>query len=133
MLLDISRAHLHSPLARAVFVTVDGKVYKLLKAMYGLRGAGAAFDRKVLDVMNLMGVSLGKFSICVGYRRAMDTIVRLVRWGDDFSLSGRRSLCSSFRDELGKHLLVKTTAVLGPNVETGDVQEAIHLNRLVRL
>ena len=61
MLLDISGAHLHSPLARAVFVTLDGKVYKLLKAMYGLRDAGAAFDRKVLDVMNLMGVSLVKF------------------------------------------------------------------------
>ena len=54
MLLDISRAHLHSPLARVVFVTIDGKVYKLLKAMYGLRDVGAAFDRKVLDVMNLM-------------------------------------------------------------------------------
>ena len=26
MLLDISRAHLHSPLARAVFVTIDGQV-----------------------------------------------------------------------------------------------------------
>ena len=135
MLLDISRAHLHSPLARAVFVTIDGKVYKLLKAMYGLRYARAAFDRKVLDVMNLMGVSLGKSSICVGYRKAMNThltcrdeclfeantaclvqLVRLVRWRHDFSLSGRRSLCSTFRDELGKHLLVKTTAVLGPNV-----------------
>ena len=58
---------------------------------------------------------------------------RVVRWCDDFSLSGRRSLCSTFRDELGKHLLVKTTAVLGPNVEMGDVQKAIHLNRLVRL
>ena len=124
MLLDISRAHLHSPLARAVFVTIDGKVYKLLKAM---------FDRKVLDVMNLMGVSLGKFSICVGYLKVMDTLVRLVRWGDDFSLSGRRSLCDAFRDELGKHLLVKTTAVVGPNVEMDDVQEAIHLNGLLRL
>ena len=60
MLLDISRAHLHSPLARAVFVTSDGTVYKLLKAMYGLRDAGAAFDRKVLDVMTLMEVSLVK-------------------------------------------------------------------------
>ena len=42
MLLDISRARLHSLLTRAVFVTIDGKVYKLLKAMYGLRDAGAA-------------------------------------------------------------------------------------------
>ena len=44
MRLNISRAHLHSPLARAVFVTIDGKVYKLLKAMYCLRDSGAAFD-----------------------------------------------------------------------------------------
>ena len=109
------------------------KVYKLLKAMHGLRDAGAAVGRKVLDVMNLMGVSQGKFSICVGYRRVMNTLVRLVRWGDDFSTRGRRSLCDAFRDELGKHLLVKTTAVVGPNVEMGDVQEAIHLNRLSRL
>ena len=50
-------------------MTVDGKVYKLLKA----KRCGAAFDRKVLDVMNLMGVSLGKFSICVGYRSVMNT------------------------------------------------------------
>ena len=133
MLLDISRAHLHSQLARAVFVTIDGKVYKLLKAMYGLRDAGAAFDRKVLDVMNLMGVSLGKLSICVGYRKVMNTLVRLVRWSDDFPLSGRRSLCNAFRDELEKYLLVKTTAAMGPNVEMDDVQEAIHLNRLLRL
>ena len=133
MLLDISRAHLQSPLARVVFVTIDGKVYKLLKAMYGLRDAGAPFDRKVVDVMDLMAVSLGKSSICVGYRKAMDTLVRLVRWSDDFSLSGWRSLCKAFRDELGKHLLVKTMAVLGPNAQMGDVQEAIHLNRLLRL
>ena len=73
MPLDMSRALLHSPLARAVFVTIDGKVNKMLKAMYGLRDAGAAFGRKVLDVMNLMGVSLGRFSICVGYWKAMDT------------------------------------------------------------
>ena len=60
-------------------------------------------------------------------------LVRLVQRSDDFSLSGRRSLCDAFRDELGKTLLVKTTAVMGPNVEMGDVQEAIRLNRLLRL
>ena len=41
--------------------------------MYGLRDSGAAFDTKVLDVMNLMGMSLGKFSICLGYQKVMDT------------------------------------------------------------
>ena len=102
--------------------------------MYGLRDAGASFDRKVLDVMKLMGVSLSKFSICVGYRKVMNMSVRLVRWGDDFSLSYRRFLCNTFRDDLGKHLLVKTAAVCwDPNAEMGDVQEGIHLNRLLRL
>ena len=69
LLLDISRAHLHSPLARVVFVTIDGKIYKLLEAMYGQRDVGATFDRKVLDVMNLMGVSLGGFSTVLGTGR----------------------------------------------------------------
>ena len=97
-----------------------------------MQDAGASFDRKVRDVMNLLGVSLGNFSICVRYKKSMDTLVRLVRCGD-ISFNGRRSLCNAFRDELGKHLLVKTTAVLGLNAEMGDVQEAIHLNRLLRL
>ena len=48
-LLDISRAYLHSPVARVVFVTIQGKAYKLLKAMCGLRDAGTSFHRKVLD------------------------------------------------------------------------------------
>ena len=132
-LLDISRAHLHSPLARVVFVTINGSDYKLLRAMYGLRDAGAPFDRKVLGVMNLVGVSLAGFGVCVGCGAVLGTLVRLVCWGDDFSLSGRRSLCNAFRDGFGKHLLVKTKAVLGPHAEMGDVQEPIHLNRLLRL
>ena len=36
MLLDISRAHLHSPLAHVVSVNIIGKVCKLIKPMYGL-------------------------------------------------------------------------------------------------
>ena len=34
---------------------------------------------------------------------------------------------------MGKHLLVATTAVIGPNVEMGDVQGSIHLYRLLSL
>ena len=43
-LLDTSRALLLSPLTRAVFVTIDGKVYELLKAMYVF---GDEFDGSV--------------------------------------------------------------------------------------
>ena len=40
-------------------------------------------DRKVLDVMNLMRVTLGTFSTCVGHRKAGDSLV------------SRRQLCWS--------------------------------------
>ena len=53
-------------------MTIDGKVHKLLKAMYGLRDAGAAFDLKVLDV-NQRRMPLGKLCICVGDWKAMHT------------------------------------------------------------
>ena len=33
-------------MTRAVFVTIDGNVHKLLKAMYGLRDAGAAVRQR---------------------------------------------------------------------------------------
>ena len=90
-------------------------------------------DCEVLDAMNLMGVSLGKFSICVGYRKVMKTLVRLVRWGDDFSSSGRRSLCNAVRDDLGKHLMFKTAAVLGPNNPLEQTAEncTLHVQREV--
>ena len=132
MLIDISRAHLHSPLDRDVFVRVDGVVYQLCKAMYGLRDAGASFDRKVEKTMGAMDVTLGKFSVCLGVRYMDGDIVRQVRWGDDFSVSGKRASCQRYKEDLSQHLLVKVVAILGPNSELGDTQEAIHLNRLIR-
>ena len=116
-------------LMREVFEKSERKVYQLLEAMCGLRDAGASFVQMELDMMNPMG----KFSSCVGYRPAGDSLVRLARWDDDFSVSGRRSLCVQFRNDLEKHLMVETTAVLGPDAEEGDVQEAVHSNRLLKL
>ena len=62
---DISRAHLHSPLLRTVFVEIEGAVYRLLKAMYGLRDAGASFDRKVTLSLSDLGFREGAFSPCL--------------------------------------------------------------------
>ncbi len=55
----------------------------------------------------------------------MNTLVRLARWGDDFSLTGRRSLGNTFRDDSVKAPAGQDDSCAGP--------EAIHLNRLLRL
>ena len=139
VLLDISRAHLHLPLARAVFVAIDGKVHKLLKAMCGLRDAGAAFAVKVFDVMNLMNLQVFDDE---SDGSVIGEVQHLCLWGDwsglcvGVTISPRvyeRLHNNAFRDELGKYLLIKTTGVMGPNVDMDNVQEAIHLNGLLRL
>ena len=113
MLRDIPKAHLHSPLRRVIFEKINEKVYRLWKAMNGLRDVGASFDQKELDMMDLMS----KFSSCTGHRRAGDSLMQLVRWEDDPA----------------KHREVKTAMVLGPDAEKGDAQGAVHLNRLLKL
>ena len=57
--LDISRAHLHSPVRREIYVRAckedlncpAGCCWKLGKAMHGTRDAGAAFDSKAEGTM----------------------------------------------------------------------------------
>ena len=94
-----------------------------LKAMYGLRDAGASFDRKVLDVMNFMGVTGQIQHLC----RIQEGDEHVDQVGaTSFSAVGGRFATHS-ETIRKKHVLVKTTAVLGPNAEMGDVQEAIHL------
>ena len=138
MFLDVSSAHLHSPVQRCIYVVIDGVVYLLPKALYGLRDAGAAFDRKVEDSLLQMGFALGKFSPCLAHD-AGDTASsttglspadasRVSLHGDDFVVLARRSRA----EKLGVHLLLKCRGVLGPRPDLGDVAEVTHLNRLVR-
>ena len=59
---DVPRAHPRSPTQRCTQVTIDGATYRLLRALYGLRDAGAAFDQKVEEGLSLRGFALGKLS-----------------------------------------------------------------------
>ena len=76
--LDISRAHLHSPVRREIYVRACkedlncpvGSCWKLLKAMYGLRDAGAAFDSKAESTMRELGFDIGVFSPCLCFCQA---------------------------------------------------------------
>ena len=94
---DISRAHLHSPLMRKVYISVEGRVYNLLKAMYGLRDAGASCDRKVTSTLDDSGFKEGSFSPCLATNlqsladgQKDKGLVRVTRHGDDFAALGRR-------------------------------------------
>ena len=69
MRLDISRPHLFSQLVRVVFVTIDGKSLQFVsKQCVGCEMPEHHSTEKVLDAMNLMGVSLE--SSCSGLHGA---------------------------------------------------------------
>ena len=87
-------------------------VYRLLKALDGLRDAGAAFDRKVEDSLSQMGFALGRFSPGLAHD-AGDTASstsglspadasRISRHGDDFVVLARLSRAERFREKLGR-------------------------------
>ena len=136
--LDISRAHLHSPVRRAIYVKAckedidcpEGHCWKLLKAMYGLKDAGAAFDAKAEATMLKLGFTIGLFSPCLCYNST--TGVACFRYGDDFVPFGRRAAVQAFIKDLGEELIVKTRGTLGARRDLGDVGEIVILNRIVR-
>ena len=113
-------------------------MYKLLEAMYGLRDAGASFDRKVTNTLDDPVFKEGSFSPCLATNlhpfadgQKDKGLVRVTRHGDDFAAPGRRRANADFEVGLKKHLIVKNQGTLGPRPELGDTQELIHLNRIV--
>ena len=102
----------------------------LLKAMYGLMDAGACFDAKVEGVMTRLGYIVGLYSPCLYYHPV--TGVKVLRHGDDFAVAGTRKQIKDFHEAVGKELILKHIATLGPSPAMGDSQEVRCLNRLIR-
>ena len=135
--IDISRAHLHSDLKRAVYIRApkedkdckEGECWLLRKAMYGLKDAGSSFDQKTEDIMaRALSSKHGAFSPCI-YR-----VGELIIWrhGDDFVTLGERGASRKFAEDFGEHLIVKVRGVLGPSPEEGYISDIVVLNRIVR-
>ena len=135
--IDISRAHLHSDLKRAVYIRApkedndckEGECWLLRKATYGLKDAGSSFDQKTEGIMvRVLGSKQGAFSPCI-YR-----LGELIIWrhGDDFVTLGERGASRKSAAYLGEHLIVKVRGVLGPSPEEGDIGDIVVLNRIAR-
>eukprot|EP00971_Amphidinium_carterae_P067100 1328201-Amphidinium_carterae.1 len=126
LFIDISRAHLHSDIQREVYVRPPpesglpaGRCWKLLKAMYGLKDAGACFEKKAEGVLVNMGFRVGSFSPCLYYNA--DAKVAVFRHGDDFVVRASRHEADKFHEELNRHLIAKKRGQLGLCPDKGDL------------
>ena len=134
---DASRAHFRSPAQRKIVVrtpkedlAISSGYAVLGKAMYGTKDAGACFDARVEAVMRQCGYTVGTFSVCLYFHP--ETREKVLRHGDDFIHLGTRQQAKAFHEAIGKELLLKHVATLGPTAALGDAQEVRCLNRILR-
>jgi hypothetical protein len=131
--IDVRRAYFHAEARRQVFVdlcdedNVRGMCGELVKAMYGTRDAAQNWEVTYVKFMNDIGFVSGKATPCVFFHEERE--LRAVVHGDDFTMLGRESELSWFREMISQSFEVKFRGRLGP---CHDDQKSMRiLNRVV--
>ena len=133
--LDISRAHPHCKVLRDnIYVEAPKELdlpsdacLLLKRCLYGTRDAPQAFEFKVKECMEALGLKQATFSPCI-YVCERRRLVYVVH-GDDFVGLGRRSSLSEVYEGLCRLLIVKHRGILGPR--SNELKEVRILNRVV--
>ena len=134
MFIDIKKAHLNGKVAEDEYAYVQLPheagcgVGRLKRWLYGMRSAASAWEGEYSETLRQMGFVKGRSSSTVFW--CPQTDVRLVVWGDDFTVLGRDMNLRLFAKQLSSRYSVKIRAVLGPDAE--DDREVRILNRWLR-
>ncbi|CAK0826820.1 unnamed protein product [Prorocentrum cordatum] len=134
--LDISRAHPHCEIKRAVYIKLPeedpmsqeiGTCGLLRMALYGTRDAGQNFELTTAETVIGAGCDQSAFSPCAYCHK--DLQVSFFHHGDDFVLEGSRDGTESICEALKTKFIVKDRGVLGP--APTDAKEITRLNRAI--
>ena len=117
MLIDISKAHLYSPIEGEQYVDLAperakaGKCAKLLYTLYGLRTAASSWEREYSQTLEAEGFVPGIASKCTFFHPART--IRIVVHGDDFVIEGGQEDLDSTKGVLANKYWVKVRSILG--------------------
>ena len=134
MVIDIKKAHLNKKVAEDEHAYVQlpheagGGVGRLKRWLYVMRSAASAWEGEYSETLRQMGFVNSRSSSTVFW--CPQTDIRLVVWGDDFTVPGRDMNLRLFAKQLSSRYSVKIRAVLGPDAE--DDLEVRILNRWLR-
>ena len=136
MLIDVRRAHFHSPVRRKVFVelpaeacTDKSKVGRLLRSMYGCRGARVNWEFVICQVMIVIDFVQGRTSSCIF--RHLEKQLRVWVHGNDFVPLGYIVNVRWFFVELQEFWDVTNRGILGSPGYPDCVQSIRVLGRIV--
>jgi len=133
--IDVRRAFFHAPCRREVYVDLPaedqepGMCGKLVMAMYGTRDAPQNWEFEYTDFMNGLGFVSGKSTPCLFFHEPRN--LRVVVYGDDFTVLGSEQELDWFRKQMKKRYEVEFKARLGYG--QGDDKSVSLLNRPIEL
>ena len=133
MFIDVRKAHLNAACEKDdVFVALPAEAGagenmcgRLLRWLYGMRGAAQGWEREYSDKLAEVGFIRGVSNPCVFYRPKDHT--RLVVHGDDFTFLGVPNALDEMLRCFRKWWDIKLRGVIGN--DTGDIREIDILNR----
>lgn len=141
--LDVTTAFLHGELEEEIYLEQpeglkkrggENKVYKLLKAIYGLKQASCAWNKKIDGTLKSLGFQQSKLEPCVYFRQVKGSWIIIGVYVDDLPLiyqnekekeEVKRKLMSIYEmKDLGR-----LSYFLGINVEQDDNTGEIRLDQ----
>ena len=134
MFIDIKKAHLNGKLVEDEYAYVQlpleagGGVARLRRWLYGMRQAASAWEEEYAKRLEEIGFVRGRSATTVFWHP--ESGVRMVVWGDDFTILGRQEDLRNVAKSLAEWYEVKIRAVMGPDVS--DDHEVRILNRTLK-
>ena len=134
-LIGVRRAFIHAPCHREVYVDLPaedaepGMCGKLVMAMYGTRDAPQNCEFEYTDFMIGARFTQGKSTPCLFYHEPRN--LRVVVYGDDFTVLGPEGSLDWFRKQMQKRYEVEFKARLG--MGDNDGKSVSLLNRPIEL
>ena len=118
---DISTAFLHASAAtqdlymyppREFYNPTDCVVWKLNKAMYGLRSGPSAWQKHLAEVLQQIGLHHSTAEPDIYMTEARNCFV--LAYVDDLLFLGEEQIVNKLFKEIQQHLLLRTTGALSP-------------------
>jgi hypothetical protein len=128
LLVDVKKAHLNGVVPQDVYAYVqlpDGRIWRLLRWLYGMRPAANAWEADFTEKLASIGFKRGLAAPTVYYN--MVTSCRCVVHGDDFTFLGTDVDIKEVICAMKRWYEIKVRGILGG--EDGDDEEVTILNR----
>jgi Reverse transcriptase (RNA-dependent DNA polymerase) len=138
--MDVSTAYLNAPIDKDIYLRpppgyqVKGKVWKLKRAVYGLKQSGRLWFEHSREVFESLGFKCCGIDPCLYFQGLDDTLVVVVQYVDDYLFMGpNEEIVNQTCDNISKRYKMKrmqsVSTFLGVNINRNETSHTIILSQ----